>query len=91
MLVGLETIPLGRAWLEHPLTSAQDSRNVALCEIFAIRIPLLKLRNQEANPEVMDSVIDDIMLQTESWEKHWSDWYGELIVVVYHSRHEMLV
>ncbi|WOO78134.1 uncharacterized protein LOC62_01G001684 [Vanrija pseudolonga] len=66
----------GRAFLEHPLSTREDSRNVVICEAHAMREPVHAAQWQGVHGEPLNLLIDAAMVKLALWEQYWFDYYA---------------
>lgn len=72
-----ESVNLGRAFLQHPLATREDSRCVVICEVFALREPVHRYISRRVEGQSLEILIATAMEKLEAWEKDWVEYYGE--------------
>ena len=71
-----EAVQLGRDFMKHPLASRQDTRNIVILEMFAIRGPFQVPLGKRVDVTELDRMIPDVIRRIEGWESHWLNYYG---------------
>ena len=72
-----ELVPLGRDFINHPLATCDDTRNIAILEVNALRSPFLHAVSR-SHREDMQSLIPRVMEELSAWEERWLTHYGKI-------------
>ncbi|KAL1407989.1 hypothetical protein Q8F55_004786 [Vanrija albida] len=73
-----ESMKVGRLFLEHPLSTKDDSRCIVLNEVMSLRAPVQLARRQGVTGRTMDGMIDEVLQNLEVWESFWLQYYAKI-------------